>query len=224
MSHLRPTVAVLTALALTPFIGGAAAATTQTASVSTPPAAASAVSPAAVSAAAVAPTAVAPTDLAAARAVILSETNAARAAAGLPALTASVELDAVAQSCSETQAASATMGHCTGFADRYPAGWTSAAENVAYGQAVEDVVDAWLASPGHRANILEPSATHIGIGVATSADGAPYYTQNFASYPSGSGPAPAPAPAPEPAPEPEPAPAPEPAPCLLYTSPSPRDS
>jgi uncharacterized protein YkwD len=55
-------------------------------------------------------------------------------------------------------------------------------ENVAYGFATASaVVDAWMNSSGHRANILSPNFTQIGIAVAYSAQGLPYYTQFFGS-------------------------------------------
>ena len=123
------------------------------------------------------------TTLNAARARIRADTNAARAAAGLPALKLDTALNTIAQSCSETQARNNVMAHCSGYYTRYPKGWTWAAENVAYGYSVEKVVAAWLNSPGHRANILKSTATHIGIGFAISASGKTYFTQNFASYP-----------------------------------------
>lgn len=42
---------------------------------------------------------------------------------------------------------------------------TTAAENLVNSRAeAVDVVDAWLGSPGHRANIVDPALTHIGIG------------------------------------------------------------
>jgi uncharacterized protein YkwD len=65
-------------------------------------------------------------------------------------------------------------------------GWTSVGENVATGYATPQAVfEAWLASPGHRANIESDRWTHAGVGYAL--DGAPtaefpqvhYWTQNF---------------------------------------------
>ena len=41
------------------------------------------------------------------------------------------------------------------------------------------VVDGWMESPGHRANILETSYDQEGIGVAVSSDEKVYVTQNF---------------------------------------------
>ena len=118
-----------------------------------------------------------------ARRHILAATNEARSAAGLPPVSAHEALDEVAQACSQTQAANNAVAHCTGYQTRYPAGWTAASENVAAGQSVESVVDAWMNSAPHRANILRADATHLGIGYAVSSSGRPYYTQNFASYP-----------------------------------------
>ena len=55
--------------------------------------------------------------------------------------------------------------------------YRTAAENIARGQATpEAVVKAWMSSAGHRANILNPSFTEIGVGYV--ADGR-YWTQMF---------------------------------------------
>jgi uncharacterized protein YkwD len=54
-----------------------------------------------------------------------------------------------------------------------------AAENIAQGQLdPHRVVLAWMASPGHRANILLPSARSIGVGLHQG-DGGPWWTQHF---------------------------------------------
>ena len=45
--------------------------------------------------------------------------------------------------------------------------WTFLAENLAAGQQTPDrVVQAWMSSPTHRANILAPDATEVGLGHA----------------------------------------------------------
>lgn len=44
-------------------------------------------------------------------------------------------------------------------------GWTSSGENIAAGwETAERVMGAWMASPGHRANILRPDFREIGVG------------------------------------------------------------
>ena len=53
-------------------------------------------------------------------------------------------------------------------------------ENIAWGYHTStEVVDAWMASPSHRENILNCGAQSIGTGVAYGVNGLPYYTQLF---------------------------------------------
>jgi uncharacterized protein YkwD len=58
--------------------------------------------------------------------------------------------------------------------------WLLIAENVASGQpTVADVMGSWMDSPGHRRNILNPAARHIGAASARSSGGRMYWTQVF---------------------------------------------
>ncbi len=58
--------------------------------------------------------------------------------------------------------------------------FSSAGENIAYGQQTPAaVMNSWMNSSGHRANILSPSYTHIGVGLAKSSSGVYYWTQMF---------------------------------------------
>ena len=55
--------------------------------------------------------------------------------------------------------------------------YRTAGENIARGQATPSaVVNAWMNSPGHRANILNASFTEIGVGYVASGN---YWTQMF---------------------------------------------
>ncbi|MFE2283636.1 sigma-70 family RNA polymerase sigma factor [Streptomyces sp. NPDC059443] len=57
--------------------------------------------------------------------------------------------------------------------------WSTYGENIAMGQQTPaQVMDAWMKSPGHRANILNCSFKDIGVGVHQGAGG-PWWTQNF---------------------------------------------
>ncbi|HEX7022687.1 MAG TPA: CAP domain-containing protein, partial [Trueperaceae bacterium] len=47
----------------------------------------------------------------------------------------------------------------------------------------QEAVDGWLASPGHRANLLNPAFTHVGFGIATDENGLSYLVQDFAYRP-----------------------------------------
>lgn len=80
-----------------------------------------------------------------------------------------------------------TFGH-EGFSERAEVllqqlQGTSAAENVALGQrSAREVVDGWLASPGHKKNIVGDFSL-TGIAVATNAQGQYVFTQIFIKAP-----------------------------------------
>ena len=74
------------------------------------------------------------------------------------------------------------FGH-DGFDDRVKnlTPWCWAAENVAFNYSTkpEDVVNMWLNSSGHRANIESTQATHSAVSAVKNSEGAWYYTQIF---------------------------------------------
>lgn len=77
------------------------------------------------------------------------------------------------------------MYHNPDVGQQYPKGWRRASENVLQNWNTADaeaLVAQWANSPGHRANMLNPDITHIGVGVADTAKGKRYATQNFAAY------------------------------------------
>jgi len=91
---------------------------------------------------------------------VLTCVNQVRAYYGLHGLSANASLNTTAQACADRMASSGQMTHSA-----YTGGWLYWGENIAegYGSSVA-VFNAWMASPGHRANILEPSYTQMGIG------------------------------------------------------------
>lgn len=59
-------------------------------------------------------------------------------------------------------------GSCT-FEPIVPALYYGVAENIAMGCAdATDVINLWMNSPGHKANILSSAYTHIGVGVCSN--------------------------------------------------------
>ncbi|MCS7023011.1 MAG: CAP domain-containing protein [Gemmataceae bacterium] len=53
-------------------------------------------------------------------------------------------------------------------------------ENIAFGYtSPAAVMAAWMSSPGHRANILNPNFTEIGVSALQDAAGRLFFTQNF---------------------------------------------
>ena len=54
-------------------------------------------------------------------------------------------------------------------------------ENVGYAyRTPKEAVAGWMNSAPHKANLLNKDFTEIGVAVAKSADGTPYWTQIFA--------------------------------------------
>lgn len=110
--------------------------------------------------------------------------NVERAKAGLKSLTHDWELSRVARIKSQDMKenryfshTSPTYGSPFQMMKNFGIKYRSAGENIARGQATpQAVVNAWMNSSGHRANILNPSFTHIGVGYV--ADGK-YWTQMF---------------------------------------------
>ena len=86
---------------------------------------------------------------------------------------------------SGTQAAQNRMFHNPHVRDEIPGGWRHFGENVLqnYAHATpQQLVDQWMNSPSHRANLLNPGHTSMGMGAAVAADGKLYATQVFARY------------------------------------------
>lgn len=116
---------------------------------------------------------------------LLTLANAARAKAGAPALRIDASLTQVAQNWSNQMAATGVMAHNPYTPVQIPAGWQSWGENVGYTRpAVASYLhDAWMASEGHRHNLLNPVFQYVGIGWAVDASGRGWGTQVFAQYP-----------------------------------------
>jgi uncharacterized protein YkwD len=116
---------------------------------------------------------------------VLALVNAARADHGCGALAADAGLAAVARAHSADMRDSGYFGH-TNLAGLDPfdraaaAGLSARAENIARGQDdAAAVMNSWMNSSGHRANILNCSLTKLGVGVAEGSGG-PWWTQLFA--------------------------------------------
>ncbi|GAA0434175.1 CAP domain-containing protein [Actinoplanes campanulatus] len=120
---------------------------------------------------------------------VLRLVNAEREKAGCSGLSRESHLEAAAQKHSDRQAAQNTMSHQlpgeASMGDRVTAEgyqWRGVAENVAAGYTTAaGVMDGWMNSPGHKANILNCDYTEIGVGLAKSSSGTLYWTQNFAT-------------------------------------------
>ncbi|MDF1661217.1 MAG: CAP domain-containing protein [Planctomycetota bacterium] len=127
---------------------------------------------------------------------VLELTNDFRVQNGLPRLFADSALDVSAKVHAEDMARRGYFDHDTqdftqgqntvsGFSPFVRMGmigatYSTAAENIAAGQNTPDaVVNAWINSSGHRANMLNPNVTHLGVGYASGGSFGDYWVQNF---------------------------------------------
>ena len=117
---------------------------------------------------------------------VVSLSNQARVRAGCKALRVNADLLWAARGHSKYMATTGRFSHTgsrnsTFITRARAAGYTAArSENIAWGyRSAREVVNAWLKSPGHRANLLDCGAKTFAVGVVYSANGTPYYTQDF---------------------------------------------
>ena len=116
------------------------------------------------------------------RAAVVARVNDARRAASLQPLESDVGLGRAAQARASAMASANRLSH---------AGWervvrrhdnaSTIGENVAYNYpSAVAVVDAWMRSSGHRANLLGPSFRRIGVGCIVDARAHLWWAQDFA--------------------------------------------
>lgn len=113
--------------------------------------------------------------------------NQERTSRGLGALTVDSALTKTATLKSQDMAklgyfdhTSPTYGSPFDMMKQFGITYRTAGENIAMGQtSPQQVMDGWMNSAGHRANILNSSFTKIGVGVAQNSSGRYYWTQQF---------------------------------------------
>lgn len=118
---------------------------------------------------------------------VLKLINEERKKEGLAPFTYSEELSKVARTKSQDMAdknyfshTSPTYGDPFTMMKSFGIKYRTAGENIAKGYySASSVVNGWMNSEGHRANILNPSFNKIGIGYATNKSGTTYWTQMF---------------------------------------------
>jgi len=115
---------------------------------------------------------------------ILADVNRSRAQAGLPGLAANGQLACLAQGWSGYLASTGGFFHrdlASVLQSPGYGGYRTLGENILRGPATmsaDAMHTAWMNSPDHRANILSPAFTSVGVGLA-SANGQVWATEDF---------------------------------------------
>jgi hypothetical protein len=100
-------------------------------------------------------------------AAFVAKINGLRASKGLPALQVHANLVTKARAWAAVMAAAGKIWHST-LSDGITADWKKLGENVGMGGSVDGLHAAFVASPGHYANLVDPNFTHVGVGVVMS--------------------------------------------------------
>lgn len=122
---------------------------------------------------------------------VITLVNNERAKRGLGKLTKNWQLARVARYKSQDMASkkyfshnSPTYGSPFTMMQNFGIRFSAAGENIAMGQRTpQEVMNAWMNSPGHRSNILSPTYNQIGVGMAKNSAGVIYWTQEFIKAP-----------------------------------------
>ena len=117
---------------------------------------------------------------------VIALVNQERSRSGLPALTYNSDLANVARTKSADMAQnnyfshnSPTYGSPFDMLQTFGIPFTAAGENIAKGQTTaQEVMNAWMNSSGHAANILNSNFSEIGVGYVYN-NGVPVWTQMF---------------------------------------------
>lgn len=118
---------------------------------------------------------------------VVTLVNKERASNGLQSLASDSQLAKLAQMKAEDMAkngyfshTSPTYGSAFDMMKTYGVSYKTAGENIAKGQkTAQSVMNGWMNSSGHRANILKSDYTKIGVGYAKASDGTTYWVQIF---------------------------------------------
>ena len=101
---------------------------------------------------------------------VVERTNQQRARHGLPPLSVDPRLLSSARNHAAWMTNSRSLTHTT----------KAVGENIAMGQSSSaEVINSWMNSSGHRANILNPSYTRIGVAAYATPDGTIFWCQQF---------------------------------------------
>jgi len=130
--------------------------------------------------------------------------NSLRASKGLSQLQVSGDLVGVARRWTDRMVSAGQISHNPNLGSEVGGSWTKLGENVGVGYDVDGLMQAFVNSPSHYANLVDGAWTHVGVGVSFAGDGRIYTTHNFMALGRQAPPAPPPPPPPAPAAPPAP--------------------
>lgn len=115
-------------------------------------------------------------------AAFVANLNAQRQAAGLPHLVVDASMSHSAADWTRRMVRGTFLAHSNNMTGGVAAGsWSKVGENVGRGHSPATLTSAFMASPTHARNVLDPSFTHVGVAVYVHPNGQVYTTHRFAA-------------------------------------------
>ncbi|HUR76550.1 MAG TPA: CAP domain-containing protein [Acidimicrobiales bacterium] len=111
----------------------------------------------------------------------VSAINQLRRSQGLNDLAVNGNLTSVAQDWAVHMAGEDGISHRANLSDGIYIDWRRLGENVGMGPNVDDLMQAFIASPGHYKNLVDATFTHVGVGTVRTPDGLLYTAHEFAA-------------------------------------------
>jgi uncharacterized protein YkwD len=127
-------------------------------------------------------------EMATANTSFVAKINELRLSQGLNPLIVDANLTGIADDWAKTMAQSDSIFHRTDLRSGVTGNWRRLGENVGVGPDVQQLMDAFIASPGHYKNLVDPTFTAVGVGTVRTPDGLLYTAHEFAAF-EGSAPA-----------------------------------
>jgi len=114
---------------------------------------------------------------------LLGMVNNLRSTLGVAALVTDPTLTSVAQQWSQQMASTGTLAHNPNLNTQILPGWTKTGENAGTGASLAGIFSALSLSPGHYANMVDPTFNLTGVGVAADSAGTLWITEDFEALP-----------------------------------------
>ena len=111
----------------------------------------------------------------------VTQINQLRESQGLNDLAVDSNLTSVAENWAVNMASQDSIFHRLDLRDSITSLWRRLGENVGMGPSVDELMQAFIASPGHYKNLIDPTFTHIGVGTVRTPDGLLYTAHEFAA-------------------------------------------
>jgi uncharacterized protein YkwD len=124
-------------------------------------------------------TAVAPSSDPGVESQFVGRINSLRASKGLGQLQVSGELVSVARRWTDRMVAAGQISHNPNLGSEVSGSWTKLGENVGVGYDVDSLMQAFINSPAHYRNLVDPEWSYVAVGVTVEASGRVFTTHNF---------------------------------------------